>query len=98
LALRAFLDDPNGEQYGFGLMRSTRVKSGSPYPILEKAVELVLEKEYANWALASCSLAVSVDMRIGLRCNSSSFLRPTGARRSYLTHAGQLLQCRRYPP
>jgi DNA-binding PadR family transcriptional regulator len=34
--LRAFLDDPDEEQYGFGLMRSTRVKSGSLYPILER--------------------------------------------------------------
>ena len=34
--LRAFIDDPNEEQYGFGLMRSTRVKSGSLYPILER--------------------------------------------------------------
>ena len=34
--LRAFVDDPSEEQYGFGLMRSTRVKSGSLYPILER--------------------------------------------------------------
>jgi DNA-binding PadR family transcriptional regulator len=34
--LRAFVDDPGEEQYGFGLMRSTRVKSGSLYPILER--------------------------------------------------------------
>ena len=34
--LRAFLDDLDKEQYGFGLMRSTRVKSGSLYPILER--------------------------------------------------------------
>jgi DNA-binding PadR family transcriptional regulator len=34
--LREFVDDPDGEQYGFGLMRSTRVKSGSLYPILER--------------------------------------------------------------
>jgi DNA-binding PadR family transcriptional regulator len=34
--LREFLKDPSEEQYGFGLMRSTRVKSGSLYPILER--------------------------------------------------------------
>jgi DNA-binding PadR family transcriptional regulator len=34
--LRVFVDDPTREQYGFGLMRSTRVKSGSLYPILER--------------------------------------------------------------
>ena len=34
--LRAFVDDPSVEQYGFGLMHSTRVKSGSLYPILER--------------------------------------------------------------
>src|SRR5438105_1370647 len=34
--LRAFLENPDEEQYGFGLMRSTRVKSGSLYPILER--------------------------------------------------------------
>src|SRR5437773_12294475 len=34
--LRAFLEDPDEAQYGFGLMRSTRVKSGSLYPILER--------------------------------------------------------------
>lgn len=34
--LQAFLDEPMKEQYGFGLMGSTSVKSGSLYPILEK--------------------------------------------------------------
>src|SRR5438309_9715496 len=34
--LRAFLEVPGEEQYGFGLMRSTRVKSGSLYPMLER--------------------------------------------------------------
>jgi PadR family transcriptional regulator len=34
--LRVFLDDPDEEQYGFGLMRSTGVKSGSLYPILDR--------------------------------------------------------------
>ena len=38
--LRAFLDRPSGDQYGFGLMRSTGVKSGSLYPILEKLQHL----------------------------------------------------------
>jgi DNA-binding PadR family transcriptional regulator len=33
--LQAFLEEPSREQYGFGLMRSTGVKSGSLYPILE---------------------------------------------------------------
>jgi DNA-binding PadR family transcriptional regulator len=34
--LRAFVDAPHEEQYGFGLMRPTGVKSGSLYPILER--------------------------------------------------------------
>src|ERR1700730_10201637 len=34
--LRVFLDDPAEEQYGYGLMRSTMVKSGSLYPILDR--------------------------------------------------------------
>ena len=34
--LICFLDDPAEPQYGFGLMRSTGVKSGSLYPILER--------------------------------------------------------------
>lgn len=34
--LRAFVDAPDEEQYGFGLMRATGVKSGSLYPILER--------------------------------------------------------------
>jgi PadR family transcriptional regulator PadR len=33
--LGAFLADPSQEQYGFGLMRSTGVKSGALYPILD---------------------------------------------------------------
>jgi PadR family transcriptional regulator len=34
--LRAFVEAPDEEQYGFGLMRETGVKSGSLYPILER--------------------------------------------------------------
>lgn len=34
--LNAFLTEPMREQYGFGLMRATGVKSGSLYPILER--------------------------------------------------------------
>lgn len=34
--LQAFLVNPREEQYGFALMRSTEVKSGSLYPILER--------------------------------------------------------------
>jgi len=34
--LCAFLDAPGREHYGFGLMRSTGVKSGSLYPILDR--------------------------------------------------------------
>jgi PadR family transcriptional regulator, regulatory protein PadR len=34
--LARFLEDPTREQYGFGLMRATGVKSGSLYPILEQ--------------------------------------------------------------
>lgn len=34
--LTAFLEDPSAEQYGFGLMRSTKVKSGSLYPMLDR--------------------------------------------------------------
>src|SRR3989440_1051313 len=33
--LQAFLEEPAGEQYGFGLIRATGVKSGSLYPILD---------------------------------------------------------------
>jgi PadR family transcriptional regulator PadR len=34
--LRAFLDKPGHEQYGFGLMKVTGVKSGSLYPMLQR--------------------------------------------------------------
>jgi PadR family transcriptional regulator PadR len=34
--LGAFLDEPTKDQYGFGLIRSTGVKSGSLYPILDR--------------------------------------------------------------
>jgi PadR family transcriptional regulator, regulatory protein PadR len=34
--LSAFLAEPSHEQYGFGLMRATGVKSGSLYPMLER--------------------------------------------------------------
>jgi PadR family transcriptional regulator, regulatory protein PadR len=38
--LLEFLQDPSREQYGFGLMRSTGVKSGSLYPILDRLERL----------------------------------------------------------
>jgi PadR family transcriptional regulator PadR len=38
--LKAFLDDPGQDQYGFGLMKITRVQSGSLYPILERLERL----------------------------------------------------------
>jgi DNA-binding PadR family transcriptional regulator len=34
--LAVFLADPTGEQYGFGLMKATGVKSGSLYPMLTR--------------------------------------------------------------
>jgi PadR family transcriptional regulator, regulatory protein PadR len=34
--LNAFIEEPSRDHYGFGLMRSTGVKSGSLYPILER--------------------------------------------------------------
>jgi PadR family transcriptional regulator PadR len=34
--LAAFLEAPQREQYGFGLMRATGLKSGSLYPILDR--------------------------------------------------------------
>ena len=34
--LSAFVDAPLSVQYGFGLMRTTGLKSGSLYPILER--------------------------------------------------------------
>ncbi len=34
--LIAFLEQPTRDQYGFGLMRMTGVKSGSLYPILDR--------------------------------------------------------------
>jgi PadR family transcriptional regulator PadR len=38
--LGAFLIQPSHEQYGFGLMKSTGVKSGSLYPMLERLERL----------------------------------------------------------
>jgi DNA-binding PadR family transcriptional regulator len=38
--LSVFLADPSQEQYGFGLMRSTGVKSGALYPILDSLERL----------------------------------------------------------
>jgi PadR family transcriptional regulator, regulatory protein PadR len=37
--LKHFLANPNEDQYGFGLMKATGVKSGSLYPILERIQE-----------------------------------------------------------
>jgi DNA-binding PadR family transcriptional regulator len=34
--VRAFLETPRAAQYGFGLMKSTGVKSGSLYPMLDR--------------------------------------------------------------
>ncbi|MGH2731592.1 MAG: PadR family transcriptional regulator [Actinomycetota bacterium] len=34
--LGAFLAEPTQDQYGFGIMRATGVKSGSLYPILQR--------------------------------------------------------------
>src|SRR5260370_29876177 len=34
--LMAFLANPRHDQYGFGLMKATGVKSGSLYPILDR--------------------------------------------------------------
>lgn len=34
--LRALIDDPAGEHYGFGLMKTTGLKSGALYPILAR--------------------------------------------------------------
>jgi len=36
--LTEFLNTPQREQYGFGLMRTTGVKAGSLYPILDRLV------------------------------------------------------------
>ena len=38
--LKAFLSEPEAEQYGFALMKLTGVKSGSLYPILARFQEL----------------------------------------------------------
>jgi PadR family transcriptional regulator len=38
--LKEFLATPNQEQYGFGLMKVTGVKSGSLYPILTRFEQL----------------------------------------------------------
>jgi PadR family transcriptional regulator, regulatory protein PadR len=40
--LQALLSDPTAQHYGYELMRATKVKSGSLYPILERL-------EYAGW-------------------------------------------------
>lgn len=37
--LLAFLEDATKEQYGFGLLKSTGVKSGSLYPLLDRLEE-----------------------------------------------------------
>lgn len=34
--LRVFLDDPNGEHYGYTLMRASALPSGNLYPILSR--------------------------------------------------------------
>lgn len=34
--LRALVDDPAGQHYGFGLMKATDLKSGALYPILAR--------------------------------------------------------------
>jgi len=36
MVLKAFLAEPTRDKYGFGLMRTTGVKSGSLYPILDR--------------------------------------------------------------
>jgi PadR family transcriptional regulator, regulatory protein PadR len=38
--LGVFLADPTAEQYGFGLMRATKVPAGTLYPMLERLEEL----------------------------------------------------------
>ena len=38
--LTAFLEHPSRDQYGFGLMATTGVKSGSLYPILDRLERL----------------------------------------------------------
>ncbi len=40
--LKVFMENPRHEQYGFGLMRATHVKSGSLYPILDRLERLGL--------------------------------------------------------
>ena len=53
MVLKAFLAHPDTEQYGFGLMKVTGVKSGSLYPILTRL-------ERAGWVTAR-------DEEIGVR-------------------------------
>ena len=44
--LSAFLENPGRDLYGFGLMRTTGVKAGSLYPILDRL-------EHVGWLQAS---------------------------------------------
>jgi PadR family transcriptional regulator PadR len=47
VVLRAFLEDPVGERYGYDLMKETGLGSGKLYPILDR-----LEK--AGWLRRAC--------------------------------------------
>jgi DNA-binding PadR family transcriptional regulator len=38
--LGAFLNEPTHQQYGFGLMKTTGIKSGSLYPMLDRLERL----------------------------------------------------------
>lgn len=37
--LRAFLDDPDARRYGYDLMKATKLKSGTLYPLLGRLEE-----------------------------------------------------------
>ena len=70
--LRAFLEEPDQEQYGFGIMRSTGLKSASVYPMLDRL-------EQSGWILGYDE---DIDERTaGRRRRRLYKLSPTGERR-----------------
>jgi PadR family transcriptional regulator PadR len=74
--LRAFLEEPDQEQYGFGIMRSTGLKSASVYPMLDRL-------EQSGWILGYDE---DIDERTaGRRRRRLYKLSPTGEREARKT-------------
>lgn len=51
--LESFLDDPDEEQYGFGLIKKSGVKSGTLYPVLMRLEQLGWVE--SHWQEDDCS-------------------------------------------